>query len=64
MKKGAGYTAPLVRLAPAVDDQIDRDIESPELSSEPSVLLPAAGEIGLDHQQVQIAVGPGLAPRA
>lgn len=62
MKKGAGNAAPLVCLAPAIDDQIDRDIESSQLSAEPPVLLPATREIGLDHQQVQIAVRPGLAP--
>jgi hypothetical protein len=38
--------------------------ESPQLLAEPPVLLSAAGEVGLDDQQVQIAVGPGLAPRS
>jgi len=62
MKKGARYAAPLVCLAPAIDDQINRDIKSSELPAEPPVLLSAARKIGLDHQQIQIAVGPGLAP--
>jgi hypothetical protein len=64
MEEGAGHPAPFVCLAPAIDDQIDRDIEPSELSAESPVLLPATSEVGLDDQQVQITVGPGIVPRA
>jgi hypothetical protein len=62
MKEGAGYATPLVCLALAIDDQIDRDIESSKLPTEPSLLFPAAREVRLDDQQVQVAVRPSLAP--
>ena len=63
MEKGSWHAAPLVRLTPAVDDQIDCDIEPSQLPAEPPVLLPATREIRLDNQQVQVAVRPSLAPR-
>jgi hypothetical protein len=62
MKKGARYAAPLVRLASAIDDQIDCDIETSKLPAEPSVLLSAAAKVRLDDKQVQIAVRLSLAP--
>ena len=64
MKKCARHATPLIRLAPAINDQIDRDIEPSKLPAEPPVLLSAAIEIRLDDQQVQVAIGPSLAPCA
>ena len=62
MEKGAWHVAPLVCLTPAVDDQIDRDIEPSQLPAKPPILLPPAREVRLDDQQVQIAVRPSHAP--
>ncbi|HEX9966585.1 MAG TPA: hypothetical protein VGB06_01435, partial [Solirubrobacterales bacterium] len=63
MKEAAGHVAPFLDLALAVDHQINRYIEAPKLPAEPPVLLPAALEVGLYNEQVQIAIRTRLTPR-
>lgn len=62
MEKAARHVAPLLRLAPAVDEQVNRYIESPKLPAEPPVLLHAPPEVRLDDEQVKITVRASLTP--
>ncbi len=66
MKEAAGNIAPLVGLPPPIDHQINCYAEPPQLHAEPSVLLSAPVEVGLDDEQVQIAIRRrlSLGPRA
>ncbi len=66
VKEAAGNIAPSVGLPPPINHQINCHAESPQLLAEPSVLLSAPVEVGLDDEQVQIAIGSRLAssPRA
>lgn len=54
------HSAPKVRLATPVDDEVDRNSEPSQLLSQPSVLLTAPGKVRLDHEQVEVAVRPSL----
>lgn len=62
MKEAAGNIAPLVGLPPPIDHQINCHAEPSQLVAEPSVLLSAPVEVGLDDEQIQIAIGSRLAP--
>jgi hypothetical protein len=64
MKEASGHTAPFLRLSLTVDHEIDRDIKSSKLLAEPSVLLPTPTEMGLDDEQVKVAIRTSLAPGA
>ena len=60
VKQATGHTTSLLRLATAVDDEVDRNSEPSQLLSQPSVLLTAPGKVRLDHEQVEVAVRPSL----
>jgi hypothetical protein len=66
VKEAAGNVAPLVDLPPPIDHQVNCHAEPSQLLADLSVLLSAPIEVGLDDEQVQIAIRTRIAsgPRA
>lgn len=64
MHEAARHVAPFLSLALAVDHEVDRNIEAPQLPTKSPILLAASIEVGLDHQQVQVAIRASLTPSA
>ena len=61
---GPANPSPLICVVRAEDDKIDRNADIAEGFTESHELRAAAFQIRLDDQQIQIAVGTTLAPRA
>ena len=58
MEEAARRAAPFVRLVLAIDHEVYRHIESPQLLAESPVLLSAPPKVRLDYKQVEVA-NPG-----
>src|SRR5205085_9886970 len=61
---GSANPSPLICVILAEDDEIDRNADIAEGFTESHELRPAAFQVRLDDEQIQIAVGATLAPSA
>lgn len=61
VEHGALDLAPLGEVVSAYDDHIGGNAQSPQLAAKPDRLSSAVIDFGLDHEEVEVAVGAGIA---
>ena len=60
----SGNRSSLLRVLGTEDDEVNRDTEVTKSFAEPHELRPAALQLRLDNQQIEIAVGATLSSRS